>query len=29
MPVQERERLYASWRKAVQRSFDWLEAPAP
>lgn len=24
MPADERERLYARWQKAVQRSFDWL-----
>jgi hypothetical protein len=23
----ERARLYSSWRKAVTRSFDWIEAP--
>jgi glycerol kinase len=23
LPVDERERLYAEWRKAVSRSFDW------
>ena len=27
--VQERERSYALWKKAVRRSFDWVEPPAP
>ncbi|MET0984642.1 MAG: FGGY-family carbohydrate kinase, partial [Steroidobacteraceae bacterium] len=25
MPELEREKLYRSWKKAVERSFDWLE----
>jgi glycerol kinase len=27
MADDERARLYASWRKAVTRSFDWIDAP--
>jgi len=27
MPDAERAHLYASWRKAVTRSFDWVDAP--
>jgi len=29
MDAAERERRYARWRKAVTRSFDWVEQPAP
>jgi glycerol kinase len=29
MDAAERERRYARWRKAVKRSFDWVEQPAP
>jgi glycerol kinase len=28
MPQAERARLYASWQKAVRRSFDWIDRPA-
>ncbi len=29
MDPAERERRYATWKKAVRRSFDWVEQPAP
>ena len=25
MPAQERDRLFTNWKKAVTRSFDWIE----
>jgi glycerol kinase len=27
MPREKREQMYALWKKAVTRSFDWVEEP--
>ena len=27
MPIDARERLYAGWKKAVTRTFDWVDRP--
>ncbi|EWT00276.1 glycerol kinase [Intrasporangium oryzae NRRL B-24470] len=29
MPVEERERLFRTWKKAVQRTLDWVDADTP